>query len=69
MRRLSAILTVLLLLVALSVAQAQFDYQIEGGVVAITGYNGPGGAVTIPSTINGMQVWRLQALPLITSPA
>jgi hypothetical protein len=42
----------LLLLALPAVVQAQFTYVITNGTVTITGYNGPGGAVTIPSTIN-----------------
>jgi BspA type Leucine rich repeat region (6 copies) len=46
-----------LLLFALPiVAQAQFTYTTNNGTVTITGYTGPGGAVTIPSTINGLPV-------------
>lgn len=38
--------------------QAQFTYTINitNGTITITGYSGAGGAVTIPSTINGRQV-------------
>ena len=51
----------LLLLLALPGAvpgavQAQFTYTINNGTVTITGYTGPGGAVTIPSTIAGLPV-------------
>jgi BspA type Leucine rich repeat region (6 copies) len=35
---------------------AQFITQNNGGQITITGYSGPGGAVTIPSTINGLPV-------------
>src|ERR1019366_8575678 len=42
----------LLLLVALPCAvQAQFTYTVSDGKVTITGYTGPGGALTIPSAI------------------
>ena len=35
----------------------QFQYTVNtNGTITITGYNGPGGAVTIPSTINGLPV-------------
>jgi BspA type Leucine rich repeat region (6 copies) len=46
------------LLLALPAAvQAQFDYTDNGiGICTITDYIGSGGAVTIPSTINGQTV-------------
>ena len=31
-------------------------YTTNNGTITITGYTGPGGAVTIPSTINGLPV-------------
>jgi hypothetical protein len=53
---------VLLLLLALSAAvQAQFLYTITNGTVTITGYTGPGGAVVIPSKINGLPVTSIGA--------
>jgi hypothetical protein len=39
-----------------AVVQAQFNYTNTNGTITITGYTGPGGAVTIPSTINGLPV-------------
>jgi hypothetical protein len=33
-----------------------YDYTANAGAITITGYSGPGGAVTIPSTINGLPV-------------
>src|SRR6266436_5113182 len=40
-----------------AVVQAQFNYTFDSyGGIAITGYTGPGGAVTIPDTINGLPV-------------
>lgn len=33
------------------VVQAQFTYTTNNGVITITGYNGPGGLVTIPATL------------------
>ena len=45
----------LLLLVA-PAAKAQFLYVTNNGVAIITGYDGPGGAVTIPSTLGGLPV-------------
>ena len=35
---------------------AQFNYTNNNGTITITGYTGPGGAVIIPSTINGLPV-------------
>jgi hypothetical protein len=47
----------LLLLLALPTGvQAQFNYSTYNGTIAITGYYGPGGAVVIPSKINGLPV-------------
>ncbi|MGA3141763.1 MAG: hypothetical protein ABSF10_01795 [Verrucomicrobiota bacterium] len=39
-----------------TVMQAQFNYITINGTITITEYTGPGGAVTIPSTINGLPV-------------
>ena len=36
--------------------QAQFEYTNNNGAITITGYTGPGGAVNIPSTIEGLPV-------------
>lgn len=42
---------------ALYAAQSTyFNYTSDGTSVSITGYSGPGGSVTIPSTINGLPV-------------
>src|SRR5665213_1916330 len=49
----------LLLLALPAVAQAQFGYTTNNGAITITGYTGPGGAVTIPSAINGLPVTRI----------
>jgi hypothetical protein len=47
----------LLLLAAPRAMQAQFEYTNADGVsLTITGYDGPGGAVTIPASINGLTV-------------
>jgi hypothetical protein len=46
----------LLLLTLPAVVQAQFNYTTYNGTITITGYYGPGGAVTIPYTINGLPV-------------
>jgi hypothetical protein len=45
-----------LLLALPAVVQAQFSYETNNGKITITGYTGPGGAVTIPETINGLPV-------------
>ncbi len=39
-----------------AVAQAQFTFTTNNGAITITGYTGPGGAVTIPDTTNGYPV-------------
>jgi hypothetical protein len=36
-----------------------FFYSSDGTAITITGYKGPGGAVTIPATINGLPVTSL----------
>jgi len=41
---------------AASAAEAQFTYTTNNGALTITGYSGPGGAVTIPSAIGGLPV-------------
>ena len=58
-RRAAATGTLLLLLLVLgppAVAQAQFTFATNNGTITITGYTGPGGAVTIPDTTNGYPV-------------
>jgi hypothetical protein len=53
----AGILLLLLLLIFPPVVQAQFNYTNNGDATAtITGYTGPGGDVSIPSTINGLSV-------------
>ena len=37
-------------------AQGPYTYTTNNGAVMITAYNGPGGEVTVPSTINGLPV-------------
>jgi len=51
-----AALGVALLHASAAVAQNEFSYMIPNGTVIITGYNGPGGEVTVPSTINDLPV-------------
>jgi Leucine Rich Repeat (LRR) protein len=50
------LLPLVLLLTLPAVVQAQFNYTTNNGTITITGYTGPGGAVDIPSTINGLPV-------------
>ena len=52
----------LLLLAVPAVAQAQFTYTTNNGAITITKYTGLGGAVTIPSTINGLPVTLIGSL-------
>ena len=52
-------LLLLLLLTLPAVVQAQFRYTTNNGTITITGYAGPGGAVVIPDTINGLPVTRV----------
>jgi hypothetical protein len=51
-----SLLPLLLLLTLPAVVQAQFSCATNNGSITITGYTGPGGDVTIPSTINGLPV-------------
>lgn len=55
MRGVSSIIFAFLLLAALA-AQAQFSSATVNGSVTITAYTGSGGAVTIPTNINGLPV-------------
>ena len=57
-------LLLLLLLTLPAVGKAQFNYTTDNGAITITGYTGPGGAVTIPDTINGLPVTSIGALAL-----
>jgi hypothetical protein len=54
--RAAGLLPLALLLTLPAVVQAQFNYTTANGTITITGYTGPGGAVDIPSTINGLAV-------------
>jgi hypothetical protein len=47
------------LLMLPTLAQAQFEYTTNNGTITITKYTGPGGAVSIPGTINGRLVTRI----------
>ncbi len=55
-RFLKGLLSLLLLLVLPTTVHAQFTYTNNNGAITITGYTGPGGDVTIPSTIDGLPV-------------
>jgi hypothetical protein len=55
----AGILLLLLLLALPCAAQAQFTYTVSGGKITITGYTGPGGALTIPSAIASLPVTSL----------
>ena len=50
------LLTLVLFLTLPAVVQAQFTFITNNGALTVTGYTGPGGAVDIPSTINGLPV-------------
>ena len=52
----TAMLLLLLLWTLPAAVQAQFTFTTTNGTITITGYNGRGGAVTIPDTINGLPV-------------
>jgi len=58
MKTIETLLLALFLVVLPAVVQAQFTFATNGdNTITITGYTGPyGGAVTIPSTINGLPV-------------
>jgi hypothetical protein len=49
-------IALLLLLLTGEVEALDFTYTNNTGAITITGYTGPGGAVSIPSRINGLQV-------------
>jgi len=46
----------LLCLMLPATARAQFNYETNSGEITITRYTGPGGAVAIPDSINGLAV-------------
>jgi hypothetical protein len=50
------IFALLLTLTTAAPLEAQFTYVTNNGSITITGYSGPGGAVTIPSNINNLAV-------------
>ena len=62
------------LAVAPTAMQGQFTFTTNNGSITITGYNGPGGALSIPSATNGFPVtaigsYALAYLPKLTSVA
>jgi len=50
------LLTIVFVLTLPVVVQAQFIFVTNNGAITITGYTGPGGAVTIPISTNGLPV-------------
>ncbi|HEU0008311.1 MAG TPA: leucine-rich repeat domain-containing protein [Verrucomicrobiae bacterium] len=52
----ASLLPLLLLLTLAAPVQAQFQYSTINGTITITYYTGPGGAVVIPDTIDGLPV-------------
>ncbi|HWX22695.1 MAG TPA: leucine-rich repeat domain-containing protein [Candidatus Binatia bacterium] len=49
-------LLLLLLLTSPAIVQAQFNFTTNNGALTVTGYTGPGGAVIIPDSTNGLPV-------------
>ena len=65
-------LLALLLVTPAALLADDFLYEIRGSVLYITGYTGPGGAVTIPSTLDGHPVeaigeWAFESCSSLTS--
>jgi BspA type Leucine rich repeat region (6 copies) len=54
------LLPILLWLALPAAAPAQFSYTTASGEITITGYNGPGGDVTIPDMIDGLPVVHIK---------
>jgi hypothetical protein len=52
----ASLFTFVVLLALAEVAQAQFTFATNNGTITIAGYTGSGGAVTIPSTVDGLPV-------------
>ena len=46
-----------------------YTYTTNNGTITITGYTGPGGAVTIPGTINGLPVTSIGDVRSMAAPA
>jgi hypothetical protein len=63
----TSLLPLLLLLALPAVVQAQFNYTTNAdNTITITGYTGPGGAVTIPDTIDGLPVTSITSRDSVT---
>jgi hypothetical protein len=62
----TSLLPLLLLLAPPAVVEAQFTYMTNNGTIIITGYTGPVGPVTIPSTINGQPVTAISPYAFVT---
>jgi hypothetical protein len=60
---------VLLFAAAASVARGQFVYTTADGVATITGYSGPGGAIAIPSVVDGFPVRQIGAKAFMSKDA
>src|SRR5215831_6696872 len=56
LEHMNGIFALLLLTLSAFSAQAQWSYQTQDGTVIITGYTGPGGSISVPSTIEGLPV-------------
>ena len=52
---------VMLMLMVPVVGHAQYTFTTNNGTITITGYNGAGGTVIIPDTINGLAVTAIGA--------
>jgi hypothetical protein len=50
------LLPLLVLTLPVAVQAGDYTYTTNSGTITITGYTGPGGAVTIPSLLNGLPV-------------
>jgi hypothetical protein len=62
------LLQLLLFLLLPAAIQAQdYTYTTNNGTITVTGYTGPGGAVTIPSEINGLPVTSIGHGPFLFS--
>ena len=55
----------MMLLVLPAAMQAQFCFTTNNGTITISDYTGPGGAVTIPSTIEGLPVTSIEDLAFL----
>jgi hypothetical protein len=56
LRKVFRLLPLILVLARPAAVEAQFNYTTNNGTITITGYTGAGGAVTIPTAINGLPV-------------